>query len=884
MRQSTAEAHPSVNPIWTKAPLLLLRFPKVLLAIFGSALILGVAGVAGPLFLSSSGSAALRDQLEEVSRFDAGLGIGEFVDLDAEAAASLDDRAAVLERVVGSSPLLGDPLMTIVGPAAPVRSHGERTQVRLVARTEAAEHLEMIDGEASGGLVVSEVTAEALGVSPGSRVGIGPRRFRVSGIYASLVDLPPTEYWEPLAPLIYPDASETTPPALMIVDHDLMFDIGDAIGAEGNLFWVYPFMAEEVGLAEARGVAHELDEIVLGVEEAQRVQDPRRAEVVDLFAEGGAQSVLSDVVDAASETVAALEGPVFVLSLAARVVALLVIAAAGAYVIATRRVESDLLTSKGLGPLLQGARVAVESVLPLVAGAGAGALLGWLLVKEVGPSDLVEGDALRDAVTFGSATLVAGLAALAASAAVSAARVKGPTGERPNVLARVPWEALVLGLAAAAYYEIVARDSVIIETPEGPKIDVFVLLFPILFLMGAAGLFGRALRWLLPRLHSFGRGSPPPVYLAIRRLAGAPGMVLALVTASVLAVGILVYAQSLASTVAASFRAKAGVFLGSDVSARVFPATEIPRDFPLPATKVIKVEPLETTSGIQFRMIGVDRSTFADAAFWDPTFADEDLDTLLARLDRAGDSLPVILAGGGRVADTAAVDLTNDVPVEVVARVRAFPGLPAGSPLMVADAQAMDHALDAGDSIGTTTPEGEIWIRGEPDRVEQAITEYGVASSSETSVREVLARPTLSSMSWTLQLFRALGVAAGGIVLLAILLYMQARQRSAIVSYALARRMGLTDAQQTFSNGLELAAILGLAVAGGSVIAIVVARLIYVHLDLLPEIPPPPLLRIPIEVVAILVLVGIVGAVVGGRLVQRGARRARVAEVLRLAE
>src|SRR6266545_6227458 len=51
------------NPLWTKAPFLLRRFPEVLVAVLGAVLVLAMASAASPLFLSSAGNASLERQL-----------------------------------------------------------------------------------------------------------------------------------------------------------------------------------------------------------------------------------------------------------------------------------------------------------------------------------------------------------------------------------------------------------------------------------------------------------------------------------------------------------------------------------------------------------------------------------------------------------------------------------------------------------------------------------------------------------------------------------------------------------------------------------------------------------------------------------------------------
>src|SRR5437762_3979284 len=115
--------------------------------------------------------------------------------------------------------------------------------------------------------------------------------------------------------------------------------------------------------------------------------------------------------------------------------------------------------------------------------------------------------------------------------------------ERPGRLreaaSRWPWEVAALALSAASLYEIVSRGAG--ATPQAggapPKFDLLILLFPFVFVAGAAGLLVRWLRTLLPRLKAAGSRRSTWLYLAASRLAAAPRLATSLVTASALAIG-----------------------------------------------------------------------------------------------------------------------------------------------------------------------------------------------------------------------------------------------------------------------------------------------------------------------------------------------------------
>jgi putative ABC transport system permease protein len=148
---------------------------------------------------------------------------------------------------------------------------------------------------------------------------------------------------------------------------------------------------------------------------------------------------------------------------------------------------------------------------------------------------------------------------------------------------------------------------------------------------------------------------------------------------------------------------------------------------------------------------------------------------------------------------------------------------------------------------------------------------------------QVRENPTVIALTWLYGYLLAVAVVTGLIVLAALVLYLAARQRGRVVSYALARRMGLTAAQHRRSLGLEIAGMLMIGFALGIGLAWLGAWLVFAKLDPLPDLPPAALFRLP------WVLVGGAGAVllmaawVGARIVQRRASRADVAEVMRVA-
>ncbi|MGH2573763.1 MAG: FtsX-like permease family protein, partial [Actinomycetota bacterium] len=126
-------------------------------------------------------------------------------------------------------------------------------------------------------------------------------------------------------------------------------------------------------------------------------------------------------------------------------------------------------------------------------------------------------------------------------------------------------------------------------------------------------------------------------------------------------------------------------------------------------------------------------------------------------------------------------------------------------------------------------------------------------------------------------------VATGLIALVGTLLYLEARQRSREVSYALSRRMGLTRTAHRLAVALELLGLLATGFIAGVALSWLAIRVVYAQLDPMPHLPPPPLFRMPLLLLTVTGAALPVASALGAWRVQRTADRANVAEVMRLA-
>lgn len=893
------------SPAFFKAPFLLLRFPGVLTAVLAAALVLGVAAASGSLFLSSASNEALRQELIKLTPVEAGLTITGYGPPDS-AEYETSDRM-LNERVASMGPL-DPPVARVVSDSlrvvSPQLSPGFDLEIRLIHRVDAERNIEIIDEAGVGGVWVPESVARTAGLRAGDavqfRYGPGESSQPVAGIYKDLPSAPLNEYWSTMTyEILALSPNQPQPHPLVIMSSETLFESAEPMELPLRYRWDLRLGEGRMTLAEAQRLFAQEQSLELDVRNNETLIG--RAFDAIALAFGGAEfdSSFPGLVQRVEDTVTSITGPVELLSLGGRAVALIVFAAAGIFAVQRRRVEVRLLSSQGVSPASQGRRASIESLIPAVLGVTGGWGVAVYLVRAIGPTsalsdgaDGAEGEALTSALWAGALAVVLYGVVTTMSARreveVGAARLRG-------IVTRIPWEPLVLVLAGASFYEIVTRGEPIVSSPDGaPKVDVLVLLFPILFIIGMAGVAARGLRRLLPSVRRMGDRSGPSMYLASRRLAGASRIALVLITASSISLGLLVYASILVASNEASAEAKANLSVGSDVAVPV--QTSQPNEllgttFDFPHTFVARTDDGEIQPGDRdFETLGIDPETFLRGAYFDPSFASEGVDELVDRLEPWDDgALTAILVAAEEDVPDGAVYVTPryDVPIEIVGTASAWPGLSADQPMLVTRFDALFAVSAASD--GSVSEElisnYEIWAQAPAAEVEQALLAERINYNpvSVLSTAEILASPSFLALTWTFGYLQALGVMAGAIALAGMLLYLQTRQQAREVSYALARRMGLSRSAHRWAVALELGGMLVISLVIGAALALVSSWLVYSRLDPLPTIPPEPLFVVPPLLFAVLVGVIALAAVLGAWRVQRKADTAKVSEVLRYA-
>jgi len=900
------------NPLWAKAPFVLFRFPGLLAALVLGALLLSLAAAASPLFLSATSSGQVTSEISVgvVTRYGAGVAYsseGQKLNLKVPGIGDVRQRQEELftERV-SQSPYLGPTIRSVLGPIVTLtpakgRPRGGPRVGRIFAREGAVDHIVVVSGREGPGVWLPNHVA-AMGVGPGDRVLLQfeqgePVEVPVDGVYEALHAQPRQGFWRAWSSNIYPgcplESRCPMPPPFVLADLDQVVGLSRRLGSDNATFaWEAPVVAgRELTLEQVR----ELQSFT------QRFLDDvsaRTGEYFEVFRCCGRQwfpvrsyanfkSEINRVVSEVDKRMTVIEGPVQLLLAAGLIVAGAVVAGAGAFAMATRRVEASYLFARGRSPITMGAKAILEAVVPSVIGCAAGLGLAFLLVKAVGPSGPIGQDAIRAAAVWAALGVPAALLLVGGVSAVSFLRQSEHHRARLGVLARIPWELALVGVAGWLLSRLYTGGA-FVEVPglavERPT--AALLVFPVLFVAGTSMLAARAFRlglgWLRSRTNQLG----PSGYLAANRLAGGPKLAVLLFAASALCLGIFLHAQTVVSTLEKTIHAKAGLFVGSDVQSGVDADYPIPQDFPMPVTKVTRVRSAGKFGGTdrQFDLLAVDPATLPSVGFWSERFADRPLEELVRLLESpSGEELSIIVSGAD-VADEVLLDIAQQqVSARVVAETETFPGTFSRDPLVVIDAANLEEAY-GGSAFRISDSSTELWVKGNEERGLAALAALGLPPYSTLVASQVEDLPSFAGVINTFSVLNILAVAAGALVVVVMVMYLQARQRAQVVAYALSRRMGLRNRSYRRSLTLELAGMLGTSFLVGLVLSLGASLLIVPLLDPLGTIPPGPLFAFPtiVATAAAAILLGV--SWLGGWLTNTRARRTNLAEVMRLAE
>src|SRR5262249_40936405 len=144
------------------------------------------------------------------------------------------------------------------------------------------------------------------------------------------------------------------------------------------------------------------------------------------------------------------------------------------------------------------------------------------------------------------------------------------------------------------------------------------------------------------------------------------------------------------------------------------------------------------------------------------------------------------------------------------------PALLVSSPAL-RDVAARHHLLYPAPGVS-----GLAWAKGRPAAVERALRASNLHPFYLTTPAELTRRASVAAAKRSYRYVSIDRVALSLLTLVALLLYLQARQRSQLISSAFARRMGLTRHADTGAVAFEAAAVMVFSgLLGGGVAALV---------------------------------------------------------------
>jgi putative ABC transport system permease protein len=567
-------------------------------------------------------------------------------------------------------------------------------------------------------------------------------------------------------------------------------------------------------------------------------------------------------------------------AVAGGLLALVLVAAAGSFWADRRANEVRLLAARGVGPVPLAGKAALELALPALVGSAVGWAVARLLIAGLGPADDLDPAATSTAIWSAVAAFVVGLGC---AAVVAGLRARGtaerPLGAAPRWPAMVPWELALLAAAAWCWVLLESRDGIVNDHGVA-QVNGLLVAFPLLGLAGAAVLLTRLLTRLLPALRRFAGKRSAPVYLAVNRLAAARLATATLLVAVTLPVAVLGYTATLTSSSQATLDAKVGVQVGAGRA--VLTVARIDRNAATADVGTVvdryngSVATDEGRHDVQ--VLAIDPATFARSAFWDDSFADSSLEDLVAQLSggEVDGRLPVVAAG----LPEGDPDLrlgAQEVPAQVVATARVLPGRRTADPVVLVAADRLPDISRNAHSDRVS----ELWTDVPRAQAVEVATAAGATGPRVVEPDDVFTTANFLGITWTFGYLSALAVFVGVIAVGGLLLYLEARSRTRVSGYVMARRLGLSKAAHLRSLVVELG---GVAVAGlvlGACLASVAVSVVYRRLDVDLVRPPTPLLDVPWLAVAATAVVALAVAVLASFYAQRAADRADPASVLR---
>jgi hypothetical protein len=869
--------------LWLKAPFVLLRHRSVLLAVICASFLVALAAASAPLLRAGAESEALKGKLQELSPLAAGLTIQTGGARDPNLAAGDASRRAAVLRLARTLPFADAPILTTSTYAqvsGSARDGGSPADVVAMTRSDATSHVQRLSGDGHGAWVAATV-ARLAHVRAGGLLGLVQPSFGDSGapalrvpvgaVYLPLDQDLGNPYWVDFLAQIRPPNIDAPPlPTFLLMSRAELYRTARKAGGGvvTNVFEL-PVAAGSITPARAGEIAARFAEIRRSLARqtplARRIGCPCRT-----------STSIEAALTLAAQSVAALTP---VISLLAGFAALIAVGAAfvaGVFNTRRRTAEARLSVVGGESRAVYGLRAVLESLLPVLVGSVGGLLAASALTRTLTPGGTVDHAVLGSALAAAAGGAAVAIAAIAVGAFVA----RGPAIERRRrrgAITRVPWELPVLAAAAISYAFVRHGGGLVKNQAIGAHPRLIVFVFPLLLAAGIAGVGSRFARWAMrrPTIASH------VVFLALRRLAAARAMLVLLTVTAAVACSAVTFAEVLGTSLDSNSSEKAYVANGADVQGLIDPAKVVPSGFRFPVTKVEEsFDSAQLDDGTHVELLTVDPISLRRVMRWpwsgDPRGA-------LAKLAGSRAPLPAIAVAAPGGIDAVRLG-GRRIPIDVTARLAAFPGMAAGEPMLVVSSARLTRVAAA---VGLKDPVGGayayVWARGAPRPVETALAVSALVPSFFTTVEHFLQNADLTTASRTYEFLRVIALGAAVIAFIALVLYLYARGRSQLVTSAFLVRMGMSRSSQAASVAIEAAALVSFAAAAGAGSALLAASPVVSRVDPLPLYAPPSTVVVPwLQLAGSLGLIVIVAAIAGA-VASALSARSELGEALRVA-
>jgi len=272
-----------------------------------------------------------------------------------------------------------------------------------------------------------------------------------------------------------------------------------------------------------------------------------------------------------------------------------------------------------------------------------------------------------------------------------------------------------------------------------------------------------------------------------------------------------------------------------------------------------------TLVGLSTGALVVDPATFTDAAVLDDAAS---VRALLSGLRRTGEIAPALRIG--RAADQE-IQIAGLPLLKPVAWLPTFPKLGTRGYVVARD------SVPAVEQVGSW----HLWSSLPLSALTSALRDAGINYTNVADRTRVLDGLPFLTVEWTFGFVTAIGVVLAVVAAVALLLAVEVRRRQNAVSGALSTRMGRRPSVLWSSHLLEVGALALAAVAVGALASFASTGAAAPRLDPAPWLNPAPVLPDLTSLLGSMVLCGLVVVVVAAWLALRGARTARMGELLR---